>query len=188
MWLKNWKPPTIISKFVSRSLRITSPVRIKNYDQKKKCSVCLGRTPDPCSPAPLCHGVCRSLIYAAGGGCYRMFGSKHKYKFFFRILRYITNVSTFTVCNIHPSIHPGATTHAGSWPTQEIASNHLCPWPWSSNFWLPASLYPSSFHPSIWGLVFPLTFCPPVCPRWFSYMVDYLAFVLYILPIWALLS
>ena len=92
----------------------------------------------------------------------------------------------------HPSIRPGATTHAGSWPTQEIASNHLCPWPWSSNFWLPAPLHPSSLHPSIrpsiWGLAFPLAFCPPACPRWFSYVVDYLAFVLYVLPIWAWLS
>ena len=24
---------------------------------------------------------------------------------------------------------PGTTTHVGSWPTQEDASNHLCPWP-----------------------------------------------------------
>ena len=24
---------------------------------------------------------------------------------------------------------PGATTHAGFWPTQEVASNHLYPWP-----------------------------------------------------------
>ena len=29
---------------------------------------------------------------------------------------------------------PGTTTHAGSWPTQEVASNHLYPWPCSSNF------------------------------------------------------
>jgi hypothetical protein len=104
MWLKNWKPPTIISKFVSRSLRITSPVRIKNYDQKKKCSVCLGRTPDPCSPAPLCHGVCRSLIYAAGGGCYRMFGSKHKYKFFSEFWGTLPmSQHLLFVISIHPS-------------------------------------------------------------------------------------
>jgi len=63
---------------------------------------------------------------------------------------------------------PGVTTHAGSWPTQEVASNHLYPWPCSSNFWLPASLHPSSLHPSIWGLAFPLAFFPPACPRWFS--------------------
>ena len=44
---------------------------------------------------------------------------------------------------------PGATTHAGSWPTQEVTSNHLYPWPCFSNFWLPASLHPSSLHPSI---------------------------------------
>jgi len=31
---------------------------------------------------------------------------------------------------------PGTTTHAGSWPTQEVTSNHLCPWSCSSNFWL----------------------------------------------------
>ena len=54
--------------------------------------------------------------------------------------------------------------------------------------WLPASLHPSSLHPSIWGLAFPLAFCPPACPRWFSYMVEFLAFVLYVLPIWAWLS
>jgi len=83
---------------------------------------------------------------------------------------------------------PGATNHAGSWPTQEVASNHLYPWPWSSNFWLPASLHPSSLHPSVRGLAFPLAFCPPARPRWFSYMVDYLAFVLYVLSIWAWLS
>ena len=95
-----------------------------------------------------------------------------------------------TYCVTHSLTHslPGATTHAGSWPTQEVASNHLYPWPWSSNFWPPASLHPTSLHPSIWGLAFPLTFCPPACPRWFSYMVDYLAFVLYVLPIWAWLS
>ena len=45
-----------------------------------------------------------------------------------------------------------------------------------------------SIHPSIWGLVFPIAFCPPACPRWFSYMVDYLTFVLYVLSIWAWLS
>ena len=38
----------------------------------------------------------------------------------------------------------GATTHAGSWLTQEVASIHLYPWRFSSNFWLPASLHPSS--------------------------------------------
>jgi hypothetical protein len=48
-----------------------------------------------------------------------------------------------------PSTHPGATTHAGSWPTRVIASKHLYPWPWSSNFWLPTSLHPSLLHPSI---------------------------------------
>jgi len=46
----------------------------------------------------------------------------------------------------------------------------------------------SLFTPSLLGLVFPLAFCPPACPRWFSYKVDYLAFVLYALPIWAWLS
>jgi hypothetical protein len=44
---------------------------------------------------------------------------------------------------------PGATTYVGSWPTQVIASNQLCPWPCSSNFLLPAFLHPSSLHPSI---------------------------------------
>jgi hypothetical protein len=73
----------------------------------------------------------------------------------------------------HFSSLPGAITHAGSWPTQEVASNHLYPWPCPSNFWLTASLHPPSLHPSIWGLVFPLAFCPPACPRWFSYTVDY---------------
>jgi len=29
---------------------------------------------------------------------------------------------------------PGTTTHAGSWPTQEVASNHLYLWSCSSNF------------------------------------------------------
>jgi len=49
------------------------------------------------------------------------------------------------------SLHslPGATTHAGSWPTQEAASNHLYLWPWPSSFWLPTSLYPSSFDFSL---------------------------------------
>jgi len=28
---------------------------------------------------------------------------------------------------------PGATTHAGSWPTQEVAFNHLYLWPWPSS-------------------------------------------------------
>ena len=56
-------------------------------------------------------------------------------------------------------------------------------WPWSSSFQLPASLQPSSLHPSSWGLAFPLAFCPLACPRWFSYMADYLAFVLCVLPI-----
>jgi len=92
----------------------------------------------------------------------------------------------------HTHSLPSATTHAGSCPTQEVASNHLYPWPCSSNVWLPASLHPSSLHPSIhpsiWGLAFPLAFCPPACPRWFSYMVDYLAFILYVLPISAWLS
>ena len=55
---------------------------------------------------------------------------------------------------------PGATTHAGSWPTQEAASNHLCLWPWPSSSWLPTFLHPSSFHQSISGLAFLLVFCP----------------------------
>jgi hypothetical protein len=42
-----------------------------------------------------------------------------------------------------------------------------------------------SIHPSIRGLAFPLAFRPVACPRWFSYMVDYLALILYVLPIWA---
>ena len=79
---------------------------------------------------------------------------------------------SFCSSRLHFTSLPGTTTHAGSWPTQEVASNHLYPWPCSSNFWLPASLHPSSLHPSIWGLAFPLAFCPPACPRWFSYMVD----------------
>jgi len=28
---------------------------------------------------------------------------------------------------------PGATTHAGSWPTQEATSSHLYLWPWPSS-------------------------------------------------------
>ena len=36
---------------------------------------------------------------------------------------------------------PGATTYVGSWPTQEDASIHLCPWPQSSSSWLPTSLH-----------------------------------------------
>jgi hypothetical protein len=40
--------------------------------------------------------------------------------------------------------HPGATTHVGSWLTQAITSNHLCPGPCSSNFVLPAFLHPSN--------------------------------------------
>ena len=43
----------------------------------------------------------------------------------------------------------GTTTHVGSRPTLEVASNRLCPW--SSNFQLPASPHPSSLHPSeVW--------------------------------------
>ena len=61
--------------------------------------------------------------------------------------------------SLHFTSLSGATTHAGSWPTQKVASNHLYPWPCSSNFWLPASLHPSSLHPSIWGLAFPLASC-----------------------------
>ena len=41
---------------------------------------------------------------------------------------------------------PGAATHAGSWPTQEAASNHLYLWPWPFSYWLPTSVHPSSLH------------------------------------------
>ena len=44
-----------------------------------------------------------------------------------------------------------------------------------------------SIHPSeVWPSHSPSAL--RTCPRWFSYTVDYLAFVLYILPIWAWLS
>jgi hypothetical protein len=44
---------------------------------------------------------------------------------------------------LHSLTHslPGATTHAGSWPTQVIASNQLCPWPCSSSLLLRYSLF-----------------------------------------------
>jgi hypothetical protein len=44
----------------------------------------------------------------------------------------IDKAQTFTHSLTHSL--PGTTSHAGSWPTQEVASNHLYPWPCSSNF------------------------------------------------------
>jgi len=68
-------------------------------------------------------------------------------------------------CDNHFTLLPGATTHAGSWSTQETASIHLCLWSWPSRSWLPTSLRPSSLHQSILGFIFLLVFCPPSCPR-----------------------
>jgi hypothetical protein len=50
------------------------------------------------------------------------------------------------------------------------------------------SLSASLVTPSIRGLAFLLAFYHPVCPRWFSCMIYYLAFVLCVQPILTWLS
>jgi len=46
----------------------------------------------------------------------------------------IEKTESFNKKENHSLTHslPGAATDAGSWPTQEAASNHLWPWPSSS--------------------------------------------------------
>jgi hypothetical protein len=76
---------------------------------------------------------------------------------------------------------PGATTHTGYWPNQEVASNHLylgLALPISDS--QPLCIPHHSIHPSkVWSSH------SPSALRLLqgSYMVDYLSFILYILPI-----
>jgi hypothetical protein len=68
-----------------------------------------------------------------GSSCCLQKASQH-----IKMNQHITNLpdgNSIPSCGVLPTTHslthslPSTTTHTGSWPTQEDASNHLCPWP-----------------------------------------------------------